>query len=143
MNSDKVYLRIDTPFTLKNPKTRQLVLRMVSVPVMMLLMLGWLYSNGPANRELAERMTIFCALWAVFGAVPTVLLVFNSYAMVVEGDLVCNNLGFLKKRYPRECLVRAVKTDSRIEIYSDTKKVVALPNTAAGKSLIEKLRLPM
>ena len=84
MNNDKVYLRIDTPFTLKNPKTRQLVLRMVSVPVMMLLMLGWLYSNGPANRELAERMTIFCALWAVFGAVPTVLLVFNSYAMVVE-----------------------------------------------------------
>lgn len=143
MNSAKVYLRIDTPFTLKNPKTRQLVLRMASVPVMMLLMLAWLHSNGEANRELAERMTILCAFWFVFAAVPTVLLVFNSYAMVVEGDLVCNNLGFLKKRYPRECLTGAVKKGSCIEIYGDSKKVVSLPDNAAAKRLIEMLRLPV
>lgn len=136
-------MRIDTPFTLKNPKTRQLVLRMASVPVMMLLMLAWLHSNGEANRELAERMTILCAFWFVFAAVPTVLLVFNSYAMVVEGDLVCNNLGFLKKRYPRECLTGAVKKGSCIEIYGDSKKVVSLPDNAAAKRLIEMLRLPV
>ena len=143
MDSEKVYLRIDTPLTLKNSKTRQLALRMASVPVMMLLVLAWLYSNGEVNRELAERMTIVCTLWFVFGAVPTTLLVFNSYAMVVDGDLVCNNLGFLKKHYPRECLTRAIKTGSRIEIYSDTRKVVALPDTAAAKRLIDKLRLPL
>ena len=136
-------MRIDTPFTMKNPKTRQLVLRMASVPVMMLLMLAWLHSNGEANRELAERMTILCAFWFVFAAVPTVLLVFNSYAMVVEGDLVCNNLGFLKKRYPRECLTGAVKKGSCIEIYGDSKKVVSLPDNAAAKRLIEMLRLPV
>ena len=74
MNCEKVYLRIDTPFTMKNRKTRQLVLRMASMPVMMLLLLAWLYSNGEVNRELAERMTLLCALWAVFGALPTVLM---------------------------------------------------------------------
>ena len=143
MNCEKVYLRIDTPFTMKNPKTRQLVLRMASMPVMMLLLLAWLYSNGEVNQELAERMTLLCALWAVLGALPTVLMIFNGYAMVIDGDLVCNNLGFLKKRYPRERLSKAVRKANRIEIYADTKRVVSLPDNDAAKRLVEKLRLPL
>jgi len=140
MNSEKVYLRIETPFSFRNPKTRQMALYMGTIVAAILLVLIGLYVS---NRELAERMTIFFALWAVLGALPVVLMVFNSYAMVVDGDLVCNNLGFMKKRYSRESLTKAVRKDNHIEIYADTGKVVSLPDNAAAKHLVEKLRLPL
>ena len=143
MKSEKVFLRIDTPFSLKNPKTLQMVCYMGSVILMCPLLMLWLYNSGPANRELAERLSVFFVLWAVMGAIPTVLLVFNSYAMVVDEELICNNLGFLPKRYPRECLSKAVRKGSRIEIYADTKRIVSMPDNQAAKQLVAMLRLPL
>ena len=143
MNSEKVFLRIETPFSFRNPKTRQMASRMGLVIAAFPLLLLWLYNGTPENRELAARMTPFFVLWAVFGVVPVLLMTFNSYAMVVDGELVCNHLGFLKKRYPRETLSKAVRKGQHIEIYADTKMVVALPDSDAAKHLMEELRLPL
>ena len=143
MNSEKVYLRIETPFSLKNPKTRKMALNMGLLIVAFALLLIWLYTGAPENRDLAERMTIFFVLWTVCGALPVMLMTFNGYAMVENGDLVCNSLGFLKKRYPRESLSKAVRKGDRIEIYADAKMVVSLPDNDSAKCLVEKLCLPL
>ena len=143
METEKVFLRIETPFSIKNTKTRQMVLSIGSIIVAAPLLLIWLYTGTPENRELAERMTIFFVLWAVLGALPVALMFFNSYALVRDDNLICNNLGFLKKQYPRESLSKAVRKKNRIEIYTDTKMVVSLPDNVAAKCLVEKLRLPL
>ena len=120
-----------------------MVLSIGSIIVAAPLLLIWLYTGTPENRELAERMTIFFVLWAVLGALPVALMFFNSYALVRDDNLICNNLGFRKKQYPRESLSKAVRKKNRIEIYADTKMVVSLPDNVAAKCLVEKLRLPL
>lgn len=145
MENEKVFLRIETPFSLKNKNTRKLALLMGAMPILMIAMLVMLYTSN-ATQELAQRMTIAVALWFVFGAVPCVRIVFCAYAMAVDGDLVVDQLGFLPKRYPRQALQKAVRTMykgyMRIEIYADGKAVVSMPDNAAARSLVRNLRIP-
>ena len=147
MKREKVYLRIETPLSVKGPITRQLILRLgftvIAVPALLL----WLYNGTPENRELADTLIRFFALIAVFGYFPIVMMYFNSYAMVVDEDLICNQIGFWKKRYPRQVITKAVRTTSQIrphmqiEIYAGSKRIVVLPDNDAAKRLVEQLHL--
>ena len=141
MENEKVFLRIETPFSLTNPNTRSFALMVVGTPIMMVGMLFFLY-NSPNNLELAQRMTIFCALWFIMGEIPCALLLFNSYAVIREEELVVNAIGFFEKRYPREVLQKAVKSGSRIEIYSGGKAVASMPDSDAARTLVRNLRIP-
>lgn len=145
MENEKVLLRIETPFSLQNKNTRTLVLIMGSLPIMMIAMLVMLYCKD-TTQELAQRMTIFAAAWFVLGAIPSVRIIFFAYAMAEDGDLIVDQLGFFPKRYPRNTLQKAVQTVNkgyvRIEIYAEGKSVVSMPDNAAARSLVRKLRIP-
>lgn len=137
---EKVYLRIETPFSLKHPKTRAMALYMVFIIVAMAAVVALLWSN-PENRELAKRMGIFFALWFTLGGLPCAVMIFNSYVRIVDGDLICNKFGFFEKRYPRGSVDRAVRTGRQIQLFSGGKVIATLPDTAPARHLISRLRL--
>ena len=141
MENEKVFLRIETPFSICNPTTRTYVLMGVGMPLMMVALLVILYSS-PNNIELAQRLLPFYALWFLMGEIPCMLLFFNSYALIREEELVVNSLGFYEKRYPREVLQKAVKVGSRIEIHAGGKAIVSMPDSDAARNLVRNFRIP-
>ena len=138
---EKVYLRIETPFSLKNPKTRAMALYIVAIPIGMAILVISLLNGNSANQELAKRLAIVFALWFTLGGLPCAVMIFNSYVKIVDGDLVCNKLGFREKRYPRQQLQKAVSIGNRIEIIAAGKTLVTLPASGPARHLISRLRL--
>ena len=141
MENKKVLLRFETPFSLQNPNTLRMVLMVASTVVMIPVLLVVLYRN-PNTMELAQRMTVFFAIWFVLGAIPCALMLFNSYARIQDEDLVVNAYGFAEKRYPRGSLQKVVKQGSRLVIYADGKAVASMPNSEAARALSQSLRIP-
>ena len=98
------------------------------------------------NMVYVRWMTISFLIWLVMGAIPMALMIFNSYAMATDEDLIVNPLGFYQKRYPRHTLQRAahmkVKGTIRISIFVDGKQVVSMPDNAAARNLVRNLRIP-
>ena len=139
---EKVFLRIETPFSLKNAYTRKMVWMIVSLPVMMLALVVYLHLT-PNMQDLAGRMTLLFVIWFVMGAIPCTLLILNSYARICDEELVVNSLGFFEKHYPRESLQKAAKSGQRIAIYANDKPIVSLPDNPAARDLVHRLRLQM
>ena len=137
---DKVYLKIETPFSLKNPKTKAMAMYLVFLVVVMTGLVAILW-NQPENRELAKQLGVFFALWFLLGGVPCAVMIFNSYARVEDGDLICNKFGFFEKRYPKGSVDRAVATPRQIQLFSQGKVIITLPNNGPARNLVSRLRL--
>ena len=137
---EKVYLKIETPFSMKNPKTRAMALYMAFIVLAMAAVVALLWNN-PENRDLAKRLGVFFLLWFGLGGVPCAVMIFNSYAKVVDGELICNKFGFFETRYPRGSVDRAVATPRQIQLFSQGKVILTLPNSGPARNLVSRLRL--
>ena len=137
---EKVFLRIETPFSLKNAYTRKMVWTIVSLPVMMLALVVYLHLT-PNMQDLAGRMTLVFVIWFVMGAIPCTLLILNSYARICDEELVVNSFGFFEKHYPLDSLQKAAKSGQRIAIYANGKPIVSMPDNPAARNLVRRLRI--
>ncbi len=142
MESRKVLLRFETPFSLRNPNTLRMVLIMASTVVMFPVVLLMLYRNSE-TQDVARLLSIVFAGWLVMGAIPCALMLFNGYARIRDEDLVVNATGFFEKRYSRTSLQKSVVTGGRVEIWAGGKSVASMPDSEAARELVRALGIPV
>ncbi len=133
---NKVYLRVGTPRTLKDPVTLKMVIMMVGCCLGMVAVTVMMFVQG---SEIAPRFAIIAVVWLFSGAIPCTLLIFNSYARIEDRELVINNLGFSEKRIPFSQVEKAAKQNGRIAIYAGGKTVVTMPDNEAARGLLRRL----
>ena len=139
MERRKVYLRIQTPRSMKDPTARTMAMMIVFYAVAMLAVTVMVNVEG---LDFAGTFTLVAAAWMVVGLVPFTLMIFNSYACVKDEDLVCNSIGLFDKRYPRSALDKAVRVGSKLRIYSGRKAIVTMPDSEAARELVRSLHIP-
>ncbi len=143
MDNAKVYLRIETPFSPKNRKTLFFALHMIISVVFMAVVAVMMYQIPHENPNVPQMVLGVAIAWLIMGAIPTTLILFNTYARVEEGELIVNSLGFSEKRYPRGTAKKAVKEGEHTVIYGDDKPLVSMLSSKAADDLVRSLRIPI
>ncbi len=135
---EKVYLRVGTPRSMKDPATRSMVFKMalctfglIAVTVM----------NFTMGMEYAKTFAVFFVLWLFIGAIPLCFIVFNSYVYVTDGELICNMIGFYEKHYAIAELEQVKQVKDRLVVYAKGKELVSMPDNEAARELVSKLHL--
>ena len=135
----KVYLRIGTPRSMKDPIARRMVINLVLCTLGLAAVMVMSYVK---ETETANILAVFAAVWFVTGAIPVSLIIFNSYAYIQDGELVCNKLGFYEQHYAFSVLEKVELVKSRVVVFSDGKPLVSMPDNEAARELVRQLRVP-
>ena len=143
MENNKVYLRIETPFSVKNPITMRMALLVGLMPLVMIAVSVMLFLTPMANPNVPYYFAGLAVVWFVMGLIPVSLMIFNGYARAEDGDLIVNQLGFGEKRYPRGTARKALKEGGRLVIYGDGKPLASMPKSEAAENLVRSLYIPM
>ena len=143
MDNGKIYLRIETPFSLKNRRTLGFFLRGIISVVLISAAVVTLYQLPNEDPGVPKMFLGFAIFWLIMGFIPTNLLLFNAYARIEDGELIVNALGFAEKHYPCGTAKKAVKKGGYTVIYGDNKPLVSILNGEAADDLVRSLRIPV
>ena len=142
MENPKVFLRIETPFSLKNPRTLYMALMVVLLPLGMAAVTVMMFLIPQKDPNVSYYFAGLAIVWFFMGVIPVSLMTFNSYARVEDGDLLVNQLGFVEKRYLRGTLEKVKRENGRLVIYAVGKPVASMPGNPAAEELVRYLRIP-
>ncbi len=135
MENLKVYLYMETPFSLKNRRTALLVFTLVALIIGFVFAVTVLYGIG--DYETANLVALVFGLWTVCLFVPATLFLVFSHVTLDDGVLVCKYAGFIARRIPGDSVDRVSREQGRVVLYSKGQQVLSLLDCAEARKLLE------
>ena len=138
MEENKVYLFVETPFSLQGQKGRQLLIMLLAF-VVDLGVIAFYWLTLP---EYAMLVTAVMACLFLMNA--CLIAVFRlSYVTVEEEYLVCRYGGFIPKRIRLSSRLRGKVIAGQLRVLSGGAMLLSMPDSDAARRLLAVARIPM
>ena len=137
MEEHKVYLLVETPFSLKKPKGF-LILPMLFSLVVYIAMIALFWLKMPEKAQIVT-VAFSCAFLLSSAAIAIFRL---SYVTVEDRYLVCKYGGLLPKRILISNRLRWKIVGGQLRVLSGEAVLLQMPDSDAAKRLMSAARIP-
>ncbi len=138
MEEQKVYLFVETPFSLKKPLTRRMFLMYLGLLPAWAFCAVVMYRTDPGRLPIVLMAMLFSV---VLGGFFTAIYL-RSYVTVEDKYLACKYGGLLPKRILISNRLRWKTVGGQLRVLSGDAVLLQMPDSDAAKRLMSAARIP-